>query len=137
MPLATNPNAIYELVLDSDKDIDKKERPKFLYRYLTGSQQIELTVLMDKIEDTGTGEYALNQIFKAASIGLIGWDNIRDDRGELIPFAIDKLKDVVGMMEAIELSRKVLEQRPTLNELKNSELQLPSDTEAAANDVRG
>ena len=111
MPLATNPNALFEVVLESDKELPEDKKPVFIYRFLTGLQQIELAQLIDTLEIQTQGENAINQVYKAATIGLIAWKNVFNESGAPITFDTNKLKEIMGFKEALELAKKVFGQQ--------------------------
>jgi len=107
MPLATNPKATFEVVLDGDRELREDERPAFTYRHLTGLQQIELAEIMDSLENSPSGRNAIERIFEAAAIGLVGWRNVRDEQAAPVSFDAKKLIRIMGFGEAMELARKV------------------------------
>ena len=122
MPLATNPNAKFELSLTSDADRPEAERPVFIYHYLTGLQQMGLADLLDRLEQSSSGSEAIKRIFEAAATGLVDWKNIRDRDGNPIPFDPQRLPEVMSMQEAMELAQQLYAgQYPTLEDKKKSE----------------
>jgi hypothetical protein len=113
MPLATNPKALFEIVLESDNELPEGERPVFIYHYLTGLEQIELTNLLEKKEKDPKrkSKDVIEESFKAATMGLVGWRNVFDRSGESIAFASEQLYEIMGFREATELAWKVLNEQ--------------------------
>jgi hypothetical protein len=132
VPLATNPDALCKITLESDADIDEAERPAFIFRFLTGRELRKVTALQDTLEDCGSGAVALDQTFEAAELGLIGWTNMTDREGKPIIYKPGKLADVVGLIEASELIAKKLRQRPDATDKKKLSSPSLSDTEESA-----
>ena len=136
MPLATNPNAIFIITLESDRELPEEKQPKFHYRYLTGLQQMELARSMDELESAKTGSEAILKIFEKAATGLVGWTNIYDDKGQAITFGADKLSAIMGITEANEIIAKLLRQFPTVGDKKKSESPSQSSTDKSAKAVK-
>lgn len=120
MPLPTNPKAKCEVWLESDEHLAKIKRPIFIYRYLTGHQQMDLADTMDRLEQAKSGRDAFEKVFAAAATGLISWKRVVDGDGKAIPFDATKLSDVVGLTEANELIQKLLSQSPPPEAKKKS-----------------
>ncbi|HIJ70652.1 MAG TPA: hypothetical protein HPP87_04725 [Planctomycetes bacterium] len=135
MPLATNPRARFEVVLESDKGLPEDRRPKFIYRYLTGHQQKEIADIIDSIGRAKFGKEGIDRIFRAAKIGLIDWQNICNGDGKPVDFDPEKLEQILGMTEALEMAQKVLGQAPDFEDKKKLDSQSPSSTGQSAVDV--
>lgn len=117
MPIAMHPNKKFRIVLECDKNMDPA--PCFVYPYLTGAQQESLVETYNRIDDTSDQTSNFNRTFEAAGRHLLGWENLTDADGNAIPFAADRLKEVVSVMEAIELINKLFNQQSlTLDDKK-------------------
>lgn len=108
MPKGIDPNQKYKVVLDSDKE--KTSPPTFIYRYLTGRQQLAAIEKYDNIDDKNSSQIEnIRKTFNLAREHLIGWDNIIDPiSGGCIEFNPDHLEDICTVLEAMELCQKVL-----------------------------
>jgi hypothetical protein len=109
MPLATNPKALFEIVLESDNELPEGERPVFIYHYLTGLEQIELTDLIATIDKSPSLKNLIETVFKAAETELVSWRNVFDKNGKLVLFSPHRLKEIMGYGEAITLARQLLQ----------------------------
>ena len=138
MPLATNPNAMCTVVLESDKHLPEDKQPKFFYHYLTGLEQMELAQTMDALEDTcQTGRQAFEKVFDQAAIKLVGWTNMRNAKGGMVPFDAKKLAAVIGMTEAQELIQELLSQRPSALDKKKFDSQSASSSAESVKPAKG
>jgi len=137
MPLATNPKAMFIVVLESDQALPEDEQPKFYYHYLTGLQQMELAQKMDDLEMTETGKEAMQKVFEAAATSLVGWTNIRDIKGAAVPFDAKKLSSIMGMSEAQELIQKILVQTPSAEDKKKLDSPSESSTVKSVKPAKG
>ena len=134
MPLAIDPNALFRIVLNSDKD--KEKPPTFVYRYLTGRQWRSIAEIQDKMDESGSIPILVDSVYKAVATGLVDWENMIDRQGEKIKFDTKKLEDMVGVIEAQELIVKLLKQTPDDNDKKKLDLQLDSNSKESAATVK-
>lgn len=106
MPLATNPNRRFWVTLESDAYLPEAERPRFQYRFLTGAEWERVAALLDGLDTSpGVGK-AVETIFAAATTGLADWDRIVGPDGEALAFDPARLKEVLTVVEALELANK-------------------------------
>jgi hypothetical protein len=96
--------------LESDKDLPQGEQPVFIYHYLDGYEELERTRLWDGISSQEDEEVAIDTGYRAALIGMEGWENVKNRFGKAIVFepVIESLKAIMGMAEAMELVVKVM-----------------------------
>lgn len=108
MPLAIDPNEMFDLVLDGDKAKPESARAKFSFRYMSYRQFREASRIADEREKlVGAGaenadyvarsEQSAAKIFAALKRQIAGW------RALSIPFSAEKLEDVLTLSEALEL----------------------------------
>ena len=141
MPLALDPNRTFKVVLESDRD--RKPVPAFIYRYLTGAEQLEFAMITDRIDEAKEAEgpgQMMDEIFRMAAVGLVGWENmIEPATGRKIPFAASKLKTIATMAEAQELAGLVFERCLVvpIDVKKKLGSQSPSVTKKSARRARG
>ena len=105
MPLFLEPGQKYPVVLDSDADKPKAERPTFFARSQAMRGQQRIGEVLDLW--TSNPDVTPAQLFEAAidvlADVLIGWENMSG-----IEFVRDSLRDVLTYQEARELLRKVM-----------------------------
>ena len=126
MPLATDPNQTFEVVLISDRDKPENEQPAFIYRYSTGRQWRAANEFRQKInaakDDSEMPFDTLDELYAMISNRMIGWRNMKDpDTGDDLPFDISRLDDILTLPEAFELLALKLEQR--VNEMDKKKLE--------------
>lgn len=136
MPLALEPNELFEIILKSDKDKPRDQQPRFIYRYLTGRQWRNVARIQDKLEELKNADQVVDKVYEAATTGLVGWVNINDPQSGPITFDTEKLEDVVGIIEAQELIIKLMKQSPVLSDKKKLDSPSDSDTAVSAKDVK-
>jgi len=139
MPLATDPEQVFEIVLESDKDKPVDIQPRFMYRYLSMREFRQVGNINDSIVAEDTADDAVDKTLKALSVGLIGWENLKDRAGKIIPFdpgKISRIEDAIGAIEAQELIAKILRQHPSISDKKKLDLPSESDTATPVTDVR-
>ena len=136
MPLATRPNATYELVLSTDAHLPEDKRPIFVFRYLNIIEWEEIAVLNDKFESSlNTGEM-INLAFEVIEKTLCDWRNMKTVSGKVIPYNPEKLKSMVTLQEATELMQAAVSQTPSLEDKKKSDSQSDSNTAKSAKAVK-
>jgi len=132
MPLATNPDALFTVVLESDQHLPAAEQPKFIYRYLTGLEWQEVARVQDTLEDVEDSSQLCNKIFETAATKLVGWTNIYDVNGAPILFDPKKMPEFLGILEAQELIKRLMSQHPDLDDKKKFDSASPSGTGKSA-----
>jgi len=133
MPLALEPGQTFRVVLESDKAKPEGEQPYFLFCHLSGRKWKEMARLADSTSEAETGEEALDRIYQALAVGLVGWGNMKNpDTGDDIAFDKAELDRLLTLGEAAELMAKFRNQGFGPAELKNSESPSESDSAASA-----
>ena len=144
MPLPLEPNETFEIILDSDKNKPREDQPRFIYRHLNCSQWRVVANFrnsLEKLKNDKSAENILDRMMtklkETATTNLIGWVNMKDLRGEYIPFDIEKFEDIVGLAEANELIVKLEDYRLMPADKKKFDLPLESSTEGSVKDAEG
>lgn len=138
MPLATNPKARFEIVLQSDQSIEASNQPAFVFHYLSGLELEEVLDLLRNLDRAKKGEQALDKVYEIVEKHLIDWRNITNREGSPIDFNRGALKTVVGLDEIFELAFSMInKQSLTVEDKKKSTLPLASFGAKSAKNVRG
>lgn len=128
MPLGTDPTATFDVILSTDQN--KAAPPAFVYRYLSARTTRPLEQAYDGIHNRTPGEEAWRIQMNLATAGLIGFRDLKDERGERIPFprkadgspdtgALAELLDTIcSVGEVAELIESAREKRHITPELK-------------------
>jgi len=137
MPMAIDPNQTFKIVLLSDQDKPKKEQPAFIFRHPTGRQWRQISGMQDALEECNGGAEVADKVFEAAGLVMVGWENMPapDGKGHLA-FDIDRLEDVIGMVEAQELIFRILRSTPDFESKKKLKSPSPSDTDSSAKNAQ-
>lgn len=136
MPLATNPNATYELVLSTDAELPKEKQPVFIFRYLNITEWEKIAKLNDEFETSTEASQMIDLAFKVIEKTLCGWRNMKPPSGNEINFNFKKLKDMVTLAEATELMQAAVSQRPTVADKKKLDSQSESNTDKSVKTVK-
>lgn len=123
MPLALDPNELFELSLSRDEQRfdEPATRPVFVFRFMTGREWKTVARLSESIEDSTGGAEAIEKVFEALATSLCGWRNVTDRQGEEIPFNASDLDLVLNPPEAVELLERVMAHvNPSGDDLKKS-----------------
>lgn len=139
MPLALNPNRKFAVVLESDKELPEKERPTFLFRYVTVFQWQDLADSINKIQPESMSEiqYA-DQVLNLLFGSLIGWENITDpETKKPIPFSRKNAKRILTFGEINELMNKMANQNMEIEDIKKSASPSASSMGRSAKNVKG
>lgn len=127
MPICLTPNRTFRVVLDGDKN--QSPQPAFLCRYLTLNEFQELAELNDKGLDAATSAEAISLLIDAIAFATVGWEHM-GDCGEYAP---EKLRNVLTLGEAKELSMQVMQrQRVSGDDRGNSPSPSPSSSANSA-----
>jgi len=102
MPIALDPKATFNIVLESDKAKPKPEQPRFIYHHLTARQWMHISDVLNKLETLKDNE-VVSKIFDACKIGLVGWENMTGLSGKPITFRPKAMEDMLTLTEATEL----------------------------------
>jgi len=125
MTLALDPDKKQRIVVESDKEKPRGIQPAFFFKHLTSRQWNEVAEYSDNLESSEGFQQAYESIFAVLNKYIIGWENMFDSEGAEILFDVDKLPDVIGMVELQEVVVALLSDRPDFTTKKISDL--PSD----------
>lgn len=88
MPIGFDPNDTIPVKLDCfDGDKPDDQRATFTCRHLTSKQVKEVARLRREAWEADTYEDRDAKLNAALLVGIVGWDNLRDDKGEPVKFA--------------------------------------------------
>lgn len=87
--LSADPTRTTPVYPSDDTDRPEAERVRFIYRFLTCSEFCRRADLRDEGEAAKNNRDALAKFIAAASIGLVGWENLTDPDGKPIPYTGD------------------------------------------------
>ena len=118
MPLATRPNATYKVVLSTDMKLPRKQRPVFIFRYLSLVEWELVAELNDKFEVAANSTEMINLALDVIKKTLVGWETMKTPAGRQIPFNIKKLKSLIALTEMTELMQAAVAQRPSVEDKK-------------------
>jgi len=115
MPLALDPNATFEIWLDSDAKIDAEKRPTFICKYLSDRELMLLGSMQGDAEAAEKAAAGGNKWAPSLAVfhdrlraSLVGWRNMIDPIArKAIPYAPDKTLDVLRLSEVVELLTKI------------------------------
>lgn len=137
MPLVLEPKAKFEVVLDCDSKKYKEKQPTFIFKYLSSRKWKEMARLSDAFDKDDSGETAIDTVFKAIGMSLVGWRNMTDPDGSEIAFDAESLDDIVTPAEALELMQAAVSQLPTPEDKKKLGSPSPSTTAKSAKTAKG
>jgi len=137
MPLATRPNATYEIVLSTDEHLSNDKQPVFVFRYLSIIEWEEIARLNDKFEGAKDASEMIDLAFQVIKKTLCNWRNMKTTTGEQIPYDPEKLKSMVTLQEATELMLAAVSQRPSLEDKKKFDSQSQSSSGRRAKTAKG
>ena len=122
MPRALSPHETFEVWLEIDSQTPKAKRPIFICRHLT-TREARILADLDSHLDTSSVESAVTGLYDAVWEHLAGWRNmVHPDTDEQIPFARDRIEEVLNPADARELLLCLIAgTSPTEVELGNSE----------------
>lgn len=129
MPIAIDPETRIPFVLESDQG--KENPPTFFLRPLTvrefrKADAIDADIRAANAEPNGD---PVTVLMNGVRLGLVGWENVKDIKGNVIPYAAESLEDVVDISEAGDLMRAVQNAGALAKEdKKKSESQLSCST---------
>ena len=132
MPLATHPNATFEVVLSTDEDLPKTKRPVFVFRYVSIAEWEEIAGLSDEFDEATDSKQMVDRAMQIIKKLLVGWRSMKTPGGQKIAFNIKKLKSLISLGELTELMMAAVSQRPSILVKKKLDLQSHSSTARAA-----
>lgn len=136
MPLATHPNATYEIVLTTDIHLSEDERPVFVFRYVSVIEWEKIAKLNDKFESTTDAVEMINLAFEVIKKTLCSWRNMKTPNGQKIGYKFKNLKSMVTLGEATELMMAAVGQRPSVKDKKKLDLPSALDMAGSARDAK-
>jgi len=138
MPLALDPNETFDLVLETDRE--KPDPPAFVFRYMTEREFLAHAAIGDddELRSGLSSAEAMDRVHAALAANLVGWRNLRSREGEPIPFAPQRLPDLLTVGEMWELYYGARRQNRVEDDEKNaSGSQSPTPTDASAATAQG
>ena len=107
MPILSDPDQIFAVVLERDENKPAATRPEFFAKACSARKQREMYRLLDKFRETAdaddmTVDDLFDQTFDQLGGLLTGWKNIKSN-GQDVPFDPKALEDVLTYEEAREL----------------------------------
>lgn len=137
MPLALDPEQKIVISLQLDQNKSEEVRPSFIVRFLSGRDRRKISENINEALKSKSDDDSEKLIFDAVKIGLVGWKNIVNRAGEVIPFDINLLPEILTDLEMWELIGLMLK-KTRLSEIDLKNLESPSDvdTTAYAKDVK-
>lgn len=136
MPLATRPNAKFEVVLSTDLHLPKEEQPVFIFRYTNCIEWEEIAALSDKFDASLETTEMLDLAFQVIDKTLCDWRKMKRPSGQTITFNLKKLKSMVTPAEATELMKAGVSQQPSVEDKKKLESPSISSTEQSAKNAK-
>lgn len=130
MPIATDPKATFNYVLDSDREKPEKGQPTFILKVLSASKTREAIQMNERLTGTESEVAQFDLIFDVIMLGVIGWRNMSMGNGQLT-FDRENLLAVLTLAEATELMQAIVHQEIALEDKKKLEPQSQSGTERA------
>ena len=137
MPIAANPDARFEIVLESDKELYAESpalAPAFIYRYLTKLSCAPVTELCAPPaaarSDPQLGEDIMERAFEVIKTGLVDWRNMPDlgDIPGSMVFDASRLDEILTPAEAFEILFKLVRQGYGPTDKKKSGSPSPTPT---------
>ena len=108
MPFAVDPNQTYPYVFSTDRQLPEAERPTLLFYFPTCKETKQIAKLLDEADTVATVEQRLNIQCDAIRIILADWKNIKNRKGEVIPFNPENLHEFLSSADLGELKVKLL-----------------------------
>lgn len=134
MPVALDPNDLFEYVLLNDRAKPKEEQPTFLFHFPTCRERKKIARLFDEL--TSTVDEAFDKVCEGLRIILAGWRNVRNRSGKPIDYDPSELDNVISANDLFELRVTLLEEMD-VTELDKKKLarQSLSNTEKSVSDA--
>jgi len=109
MPIATNPKARFEIVLENDKGRPAAEQAVFVYRHLTMAEEAELMRLYMSI-NAADDKAATDATFAAVRFGLLECRNLIDLEGQPVKGKPEAavFQNILCTSEVMELITKIM-----------------------------
>jgi len=134
-PLALDPEARFELVLETDLE---KEWPPFVFRHLPCNDYRRLAEQADRLDqlqadpDSTPGQ-VLDELLGLVRLPLVDWKHMVDPATGTIPYDPSRLGDLLTVSEVMELLVRLRDEMALgVEAKKDSGSQLPSSTASSA-----
>lgn len=118
MPLATRPNATYEVVLSTDREQPEADQPVFVFRYVSLLEWENIAKLDDEFQKATEAKKMIELALQVIGLTLDGWRNMKKPGGKEIPYDTKELKGLLSMNEVTELMIAAVAQRPGIEDKK-------------------
>ncbi|HUT61484.1 MAG TPA: hypothetical protein VNA25_26855 [Phycisphaerae bacterium] len=113
MPLALDPNATFEIWLDSDAAVPAATRPVFVCRHMADGALKALAGMQDAI-NAADGMERIDLMHEELRKGLVGWRHMIDPQTkQAIAYEPAKTMEVLNAMEVVELIEKMAQHAQT------------------------
>lgn len=133
MAPTADPQDTYELSFDRDRDRAEDRRRRFVFKHLTARQWKRAAEILDHLDQAAGGAAMIDEIIAGLSLGLIGWHHVRDEQGEILPFAHKDIDRAGTNVELVDLFvRMVRSNGLTADQLKKSASPLASEQDGSA-----
>jgi hypothetical protein len=101
-------------------DRGKDPAPAFIFPFLTGRQQRELSGMLEKLSlsDSVADPAQLDVAFDAAFRFCDGWENITGPDGQPLPFSKENFFDLLAFQEVMELINRLFTDYPSIADKK-------------------
>ena len=133
MPLATDPNQTFKIVLKSDKGKDNP--PAFIYQFSSCRELRKANEYYKKLmaakTDKALDDTGQKKLFELLKKKLVGWENMTVKYNPL------ELESLLTLPEAFELFFRMLEQHPTLDDKKKLDSQSQCSSGKSAKAAKG
>lgn len=136
-PLALDPKARFEVVLEGDLELD--DPPAFVFRHLPCDDYRRLAEQGDRLEQIqadpdSTAGQLMDELLGLVRLPLVGWRGMRDPAtGEEIPYDPAALGRILTPGEVIELTTRLRDEMALgAQAKKGSRSQSPSGTASSA-----
>jgi hypothetical protein len=141
MPLATEPNQTFKVILEIDKGKSPAEQPYFEFKLLSLRDWNNLAKVEEELKNPAllesmTGQEATDKILGMIKCGLVNWGNMKDPQtGSAIAFDPKELDALLTLQEVQELLVKFRNQGLEVEDKKKSDSRSASNMDKAASDA--
>src|SRR5512139_1751638 len=89
MARAVDPSRAFDYVLEEDRKLEKDEQTIFHLKVLSARELAQLEDAMSTVKLGTEGTMQINSgshVLKVLDMGVVGWDNLKGENGNLIAF---------------------------------------------------
>ncbi len=103
MPVALDPEATLEIVLESDRGKDPE--PTFVFRYLAAREWQQIAAVGDRMDQVADDDLdgMMDTLIDTIAIPLCAWHHLREPTGDEVPYDPDRIGYVLSPQEIQEL----------------------------------